>query len=50
MDEGSHSASTLRLLEFSDFPAMSRGMVQRVMQALERVDADHYAVLVSETT
>lgn len=49
-DEGSHSASTLRLLEFSDFPAMSREMVKRVMQALESVDADHYAVLVSETT
>ncbi|MCA8938055.1 MAG: AAA family ATPase, partial [Planctomycetes bacterium] len=33
VDEGSHSASTLRLLEFSDFPAMSRGMVERVMRA-----------------
>jgi len=50
VDEGSHSASTLRLLEFSDFPAMSRGMVERVMQALERVDPDHYSVLVAETT
>lgn len=49
VDEGSHSASTLRLLEFSDFPAMSRGMVDRVMQALERVDPDHYSVLVAET-
>lgn len=50
VDEGSHSASTLRLLEFSDFPAMSRGMVERVMRALERVDPDHYSVLVAETT
>ena len=50
VDEGSHSASTLRLLEFSDFPAMSRGMVERVMRALERVDPDHYAVLMAETT
>lgn len=50
VDEGSHSASTLRLLEFSDFPAMSRGMVDRVMRALERVDPDHYSVLVAETT
>ena len=49
VDEGSHSTSTLRLLEYSDFPAMSRGMVERVMRAMERVDADHYAVLVSET-
>jgi wobble nucleotide-excising tRNase len=50
VDEGSHSASTLRLLEYSDFPALSRGMVERVMHALERVDPDHYAVLVTETT
>jgi len=49
VDEGSHSTSTLRLLEYSDFPAMSRGMVERVMRAMERVDADHYAVLLSET-
>jgi hypothetical protein len=50
VDEGSHSASTLRLLEYSDFPALSRGMVERVMHAIERVDPDHYAVLVEETT
>lgn len=50
VDKGSHSASTLRLLEYSDFPAMSRGMVERVMRALERLDPDHYAVLVAETT
>ena len=50
VDEGSHSASTLRLLEYSDFPALSRGMVERVMRALERVDPNHYAVLVAETT
>lgn len=50
VDEGSHSASTLRLLEYSDFPALSRGMVERVMRALERVDPDHYAVLLAETT
>jgi hypothetical protein len=50
VDERSHSASTLRLLEFSDFPAMSRGMVERVMRAMERVDPDHYAVLMAETT
>lgn len=49
VDEGSHSASTLRLLEFSDFPAMSRGIVERVMRALERVDPDHYSVLMAET-
>src|SRR5690606_35487479 len=48
-DEGSHSTSTLRLLEYSDFPAMSRGMVERVMKALERVDPDHYEVLIAET-
>jgi hypothetical protein len=49
VDEGSHSASTLRLLEFSDFPGMSRGMVERVMRAMERVDPDHYSVLMAET-
>ncbi|MCA8225911.1 AAA family ATPase [Burkholderia multivorans] len=50
VDEGSHSVSTLRLLEFSDFPAMSRGMVERVMRAMERADPDHYAVLIAETS
>ncbi|MGC3962355.1 MAG: AAA family ATPase [Rhodocyclaceae bacterium] len=50
VDEGSHSASTLRMLEYSDFPALSRGMVGRVMRAMERADPDHYAVLVGETT
>jgi len=49
VDEGSHSASTLRLLEFSDFPGMSREMVERVMRAMERVDPDHYSVLMAET-
>lgn len=49
VDEGSHSASTLRLFEFSDFPATSREMIGRVMQALQRVDRDHYVVLVKET-
>lgn len=49
VDEGSHSASTLRLLEFSDFPAMSKGMVERVLHAMERVDPDHYAVLMEQT-
>lgn len=49
VDEGSHSTSTLRLLEYSDFPALSREMVERVMHAMERVDPDHYAVLVAET-
>ena len=49
VDEGSHSASTLRLLEYSDFPALSRGMVERVMRAMERVDPDHYEVLLAET-
>jgi len=49
VDEGSHSISNLRLFEFSDFQAASRNMVGRVMQALERVDPDHYTVLVKET-
>lgn len=49
VDEGSHSTSTLRLLEFSDFPAVSRDMIKRVMLALEQADPDHYAVLVKET-
>lgn len=48
-DEGSHSTSTLRLLEYSDFPALSREMVGRVMRAVERVDPDHFAILISET-
>lgn len=49
VDEGSHSASTLHLLEFSDFPAMSKDMVERVLRAMERVDPDHYAVLMEQT-
>lgn len=49
VDEGSHSASTLRLLEFSDFPAMSRGMVHRVMEALKSKDTEHYNALMEAT-
>lgn len=49
VDEGSHSATTLKLLEYSDFPAMSRGMVERVMRAIESVDPEHYEVLIDET-
>lgn len=49
VDEGSHSATTLRLLEFSDFPAMSKSMVERVLRAMERVDPDHYNVLIQQT-
>ena len=49
VDEGSHSASTLRLLEFSDFPAMSRGMVDRVMDALANKDPEHYHALMEAT-
>lgn len=48
-DEGSHSQSTLRLLEFSDFPAMSRGMVERVMSALAAKDPLHHAALMEAT-
>ena len=48
-DEGSHSQSTNRLLEYADFPAMARGMVGRVLQSLEAKDADHYAALVEAT-
>lgn len=44
-DEGSHSQSTLRLLEFSDFPAMARGMTDRLLSALESKDPQHYAAL-----
>jgi wobble nucleotide-excising tRNase len=49
VDEGSHSQSTLRLLEFSDFPAMSRGMVERVLLALENKDPLHHAALMAAT-
>lgn len=49
VDEGSHSTSTLRLLEYSDFPAMSREMVERVMRAMERVDPEHFSVLMEQT-
>jgi wobble nucleotide-excising tRNase len=48
-DEGSHSQSTLRLLEFSDFSAMSKGVVARVMSALEEKDPMHRAALVEAT-
>lgn len=49
VNDGSHSASTLRLLEFSNFPATSKNMVERVLRAMERVDPDHYNVLVEQT-
>ena len=48
-DEGSHSQSTLRMLEYSDFPAMARGMVVRVLDALKQKDERHYAALVEAT-
>jgi len=50
VDEGSHSASTLRLLEFADFPTMSRGMVERVLAALEAKDPSHYEALIIATS
>lgn len=46
-DEGSHSQSTLRLLEYSDFSAMSRGMVGKVLEALQTKDPPHYAALLA---
>lgn len=49
VDEGSHSTSTLRLLEFSDFPAMSKSMVERVLTAMKSVDPDHYDALMEQT-
>ncbi|MFY1914820.1 AAA family ATPase [Achromobacter xylosoxidans] len=48
-DEGSHSVSSLRLLEFSDFPAMARSMIDRLFTALEQKDHEHYAALVEAT-
>lgn len=48
-DEGSHSQSTLRLLEYADFPTMARGMVGRVLRGLESKDPDHHAALVEAT-
>lgn len=44
-DEGSHSQSTNRLLEYADFPAMARGMVDRVLRGLEAKDPEHHAAL-----
>ncbi|QGL18054.1 hypothetical protein [Xanthomonas citri] len=46
-DEGSHSQSTLRLLEYSDFSVMSRGMVGKVLDALQTKDPPHYAALIA---
>lgn len=48
-DEGSHSQSTLRMLQYSDFPAMAREMVDRVLNALEEKDEQHYNALVEAT-
>ncbi len=48
-DEGSHSQSTLRMLEYSDFPAMARNLVGRVLDALRDKDAGHYNALVEAT-
>lgn len=44
-DEGSHSQSTNRLLEYADFPSMARGMVDRVLRGLEAKDPEHHAAL-----
>ena len=33
-----------------NFPTVSRGMVERNMRAMDRVDPDHEAVLMAETT
>jgi wobble nucleotide-excising tRNase len=44
-DEGSHSQFTNRLLEYADFPAMARGMVDRVLRGLEAKDPEHHAAL-----
>jgi hypothetical protein len=41
------SRSTLRLLEYSDFSAMSRGMVCKVLEALQAKDPPHYAALIA---
>lgn len=49
VDEGSHSQSTLRMLEYSDFPAMARGMIVRVLDALQQKDERHYVALVEAT-
>jgi wobble nucleotide-excising tRNase len=48
--EGSHSQSTLRLLEYADFPSMARGMIDRVLKALEEKDPTHYAALAEATS
>jgi len=48
-DEGSHSQSTLRMLEYSDFPAMAKNLVGRVLDALRDKDAGHYNALVETT-
>ncbi len=48
-DEGSHSQSTNRLLEYADFPSMARGMVDRVLSGLEAKDPEHHAALKDAT-
>lgn len=48
-DEGSHSQTSLRLLEFSDFPAMAKRMIERLLLGLEEKDPADYEALKNAT-
>ncbi len=44
-DEGSHSQTSLRVLEFSDFPSQSKAFVVQVLEALKEKDPLHFNAL-----
>jgi len=48
-NEGSHSQTSLRMLQVSDFPAQSREVVATIFEALHAKDPEHFNALLKET-
>ncbi|MCC7635351.1 AAA family ATPase [Stenotrophomonas rhizophila] len=48
-NEGSHSQTSLRMLQVSDFPAQSRDVVRTLFEALRAKDVAHFNALLKET-
>jgi wobble nucleotide-excising tRNase len=48
-NEGSHSQTSQRMLQVSDFPAQSRQVVETVFSALQAKDPVHFNALLKET-
>jgi len=48
-NEGSHSQTSHRMLQISDFPAQSRQIVVTIFDALRAKDPAHFNALLKET-